>query len=201
MTRCSMQFKSYGVALGHDHMFHAIQELWHSYGTMTRWSMDFKSYNQLWDMPRSIQFKCYGIARYNNKMFKAIQELWHCYGIMTRCSMQFKSYSIAMVHDNTPLLNTRVCENTEHLFRGRLESHNLYVTLVTLFQKMHDYSLTAGSSYDVTTSVRQLMFGYRMRLAQNLQFIESLKTYHDHCKMYIIVLNPWNSVFSFHVLL
>jgi hypothetical protein len=44
MTRCSMQFKSDGVAMGHDQMFHAIQELWHSYGTMTRWSMHFKSY-------------------------------------------------------------------------------------------------------------------------------------------------------------
>lgn len=101
----------------------------------------------------------------------------------------------------TLLYWTEECVSIQNIyFRGRLESHNLYVTLVTLFQKMYDFSLTAGSSYDVTTSVRQLMFGYRMRLAQDLQFVESLKTYHDHCKMYIIVLNPWNSVFSFHVL-
>jgi hypothetical protein len=75
-----MQFKSCGVAMGYDQMFHAIQELLHSYGTMTRWSMYFKSYS---------------IAMGHVKI-NPIQELWHSYGTITRCSMQFKSYDIAL---------------------------------------------------------------------------------------------------------
>ncbi len=73
MNRCSMQFKSYGVAMGYNQMFHAIQELCHSYGTITRWSMHFKSYGVAMG---HVKINPIQELWYNNKLFNAIQELW-----------------------------------------------------------------------------------------------------------------------------